>query len=185
MYSAIEKQQMLTAARESIRHGLNFGTRIEIDPSRYSAELREIRACFITLKIDDLLRGCIGNIEPRETLVESISHNAHSAAFHDPRFGALRAEEFPLLKIEISVLSDLEPISFSSEQDLIDQLVPGKDGLVITTGHHSATFLPSVWEQLPEAGRFLQHLKEKAGLQTTDWPTDISAERFYTSSISS
>lgn len=185
MYSAIEKQQMLTAARESIRHGLNFGTRIEIDPSKYSPELQQTRACFITLKIDELLRGCIGNIEPRESLIESVSHNAHSAAFHDPRFGALRADEFPLLKIEISVLSELEPIRFESEQDLIQQLVPGKDGLVISTGHHSATFLPSVWQQLPQPERFLQHLKEKAGLQTSDWPDDLSAERFYTSTVSS
>lgn len=185
MYSAIEKQQMLTAARESIRHGLNFGTRIEVDPTKYSAELREMRACFITLKIDDLLRGCIGNIQPRETLVESICHNAHSAAFHDPRFGALRADEFPLLKIEISVLSEPEPIHFESEQDLIAQLVPGKDGLVISTDRHSATFLPSVWVQLPEPDRFLDHLKEKAGLQASDWPADLSAQRFYTTNVSS
>lgn len=185
MFSAIERQQLLTAARESIRHGLNFGTRIDVDPSRYSPELRRELASFVTLKIDDLLRGCIGNIAPRETLVESVSHNAHSAAFHDPRFGMLHADEFPLLKIEISVLSELEPIDFASEQELIDQLRPGVDGLVITTGSKSATFLPAVWQQLPASRDFLEHLKEKAGLPPGAWPADLEAQRFTTDTVAS
>lgn len=185
MYSAIEKQQLVTAARESIRHGLNFGTRLDVDPAKYSDTLQEQRASFVTLKVDELLRGCIGNIVPRETLVESVAHNAHSAAFNDPRFGALHNDEFPLLSIEISVLSELEPIVCESEQDLLAQLRPGIDGLVISTAHHSATFLPSVWEQLPEPERFLQHLKEKAGLDPQQWPEGISAERFTTTTVSS
>lgn len=185
MFSAIERQQLLTAARESIRHGLNFGTRIDVDPGRYSPELRRELASFVTLNIDDLLRGCIGNIVPRETLVESVSHNAYSAAFHDPRFGLLHADEFPLLKIEISVLSELEPIEFTSEQDLIAQLRPGVDGLVITAGSKSATFLPAVWQQLPRASDFLEHLKEKAGLPVDAWPDTIQAERFTTDTVAS
>lgn len=183
MYSAIERQQLLTVARESIRHGLNFGTRMDVDPEKYGVTLREIRACFVTLRIDDLLRGCIGNIVPRETLVESVANNAYSAAFDDPRFGALHSDEFPLLGIEISILSELQPMAFDSEQDLIAQLQPDVDGLVLTAGDHSATFLPSVWEQLPQPGNFLAHLKEKAGIDADSWPDDIVAERYTTHTI--
>ena len=183
MYSAIERQQLLNIARESIQHTLNCGTRMEPEPERYGAHLRELRATFVTLKIDDLLRGCIGNIVPRETLVESIAHNAYSAAFHDPRFGSLRADEYPLLNISVSILSELEPIDFDSEQDLLQQLRPGEDGLVISAGEHSATFLPSVWEQLPDPQTFLAHLKEKAGLAADAWPQGIVAERYTTYTI--
>lgn len=185
MYSAIERQQLLTIVREAIRHGLSFGSRMDVDPHNYTPQLQEIRASFVTLKIDGLLRGCMGNIKARETLAESVAHNAYSAAFLDPRFAPLHSDEMSLLNIEISILSPLEAMSFSSEQDLIDQLTPGRDGLVISSGEHSATFLPSVWEQTATPKKFLQHLKEKAGLDADEWPDDLEAQRYTTHSISS
>lgn len=183
-YSAIEKQQLLSLARESIRHGLTYGTQLTVPMENYYYHLKEPKATFVTLKIDGLLRGCIGNIQPKETLLESVAQNAYKAAFSDPRFGQLKEDEFPHLQIEISILSDLEPITFSSESNLLEQIKPSRDGLLLTAGEHSATFLPSVWEQLPEPTTFMQHLKAKAGLDIHHWPKDMSIERYTTFSFS-
>lgn len=184
MYSAIERQQLLNVARETIQHGLSLGTRMDLDIAPYNAQLTEMKASFVTLKIDDLLRGCIGNIRASSTLIESVAYNAFSAAFNDPRFGPLRTDELPLLYIEISILSELEPLDCSSEQVLLEQLRPQQDGLLISAGEHSATFLPTVWQQLPDPRQFLYHLKEKAGLGADEWPSGITAERYTTRTVS-
>lgn len=183
-YNAIEKQQLLSLARESIRHGLTYGTRMAVPMQNYYYQLKEQKATFVTLKVDDMLRGCVGTITPRETLLESVANNAYNAAFNDPRFSPLRYDEFPALHIEISILSELQPITFSSESNLLEQLQPIRDGLVITAGENSATFLPSVWEQLPEPQKFMQQLKAKAGLDAQQWPPNISVERYTTYSFS-
>ncbi len=183
MYSAIERQQLLAVARESIQNGLTYGTLLELDLWQFSYALRSPGASFVTLRIDNLLRGCIGNIVPRESLIESVARNAFNAAFHDPRFGPLSAEEFSLLKIEVSVLSELEPLRCESEADLRRKLRPGRDGLVITAGERNATFLPTVWGQLPEPQHFVAHLKEKAGLEPDEWPENILAERYTTYTV--
>jgi AmmeMemoRadiSam system protein A len=184
MYTAIQRQQMLSIAYDSIQHGLNLGTRIVLDLKKYSRDLQEHRACFVTLEIDELLRGCIGSLIAREPLVENIAYNAHSAAFHDPRFEPLQHDELPLLKISIAILSDSVPIAFSSEQELLEQIHPNIDGLILREGALCSTFLPAVWQQLPDPKDFLRHLKTKAGLDENYWSDSIRAERYRVVSIS-
>ena len=127
-------------------------------------ELKEERATFVTLTIDGNLRGCIGMLEACRPLAEDVAENAVSAAFHDPRFPPLCADEFENLEIHISVLSSPEEMIFSSEEDLLRQIRPGIDGLILQEGFQKGTFLPSVWEELPETEMFFEHLKLKAGL---------------------
>lgn len=138
--------------------------------SKYSAlnipVLKESLACFVTLseKSDDQLRGCIGNLEATEdeTLLGNVIRNSISAAFSDSRFEPLAVDELPEVKIEISVLSKPELIQFETKEELFS-LIRGK-GVVLQLGYHRATFLPQVWEKLPEPELFLKHLAAKAGL---------------------
>jgi len=140
--------------------------------------LNEKGACFVTLKINGSLRGCIGSIEACRPLIEDIHANAVAAAFQDPRFPPLTLEEFERLRIEVSVLTPLEPMAFSSEEDAANQLRPGVDGVVLQYRHHRGTFLPQVWEQLPDPRMFLAHLKLKAGLAADFWHPDVLLYRY-------
>jgi AmmeMemoRadiSam system protein A len=124
---------------------------------------------FVTLKIRGQLRGCIGNLTSNESLVSGVRRNAISAAFHDPRFAPLSASELDLLEIEISILTEPKPMNYRDAADLLSKLRPGVDGVTICLGHASATFLPQVWEQLPEPQDFLAHLCMKAGLAADAW----------------
>lgn len=152
-------------ARRSIAHGLEHGTPLEVDPSAYPEPLRRIAASFVTL-IDPTgqLRGCIGSLEAGRPLVEDVVQNAFAAAFRDPRFAPLQARELEDLRVQVSVLDPAEPLTFETEADLLAQLQPHRDGLIIEQGSRRATFLPSVWELLPDRHRFLQELKHKAGI---------------------
>ncbi len=178
MFSAIERQQLFAVVQESILHGLNLTTRIELDPKAFAPALSEPRACFVTLKLDGLLRGCIGSVYAKEPLIDNLAYNAHSAAFEDPRFLPINLDEFPLLDIEISLLSEPEALNFQSEQDLLEQLRPGIDGLILTEGDNSATFLPTVWGQIADQNRFIYELKIKAGFSKDYWSDTIKAERY-------
>jgi len=111
------------------------------------------------------LRGCIGTIQAISPLVVSVSDNAWSSAFRDPRFKPLKREEFELINVSISILTPSTPIAFTCEYDLFAQLRPGIDGLIIEKDGQRATFLPAVWEQLPKPEDFLQQLKLKAGMR--------------------
>lgn len=124
---------------------------------------------FVTLKIRGQLRGCIGNLEPVGSIHEGIRRNSLNAAFHDYRFPELTAEEFPHVHIDISILTQPQPLMYRDGNDLISRLRPGIDGVILKLGHRSATFLPQVWEQLPRAEDFLAHLCRKAGLTETAW----------------
>jgi len=124
---------------------------------------------FVTLKINGQLRGCIGNLTSNESLVSGIRRNAINAAFHDPRFAPLTAPELDRVEIEISILTKPEPLNYRDGADLLKKLRPGIDGVTICLGHASATFLPQVWEQLPEPQDFLAHLCMKAGLAADAW----------------
>ena len=147
------------------------------------ATLQQIRATFVTLEIDGELRGCIGTLEAHQALVNDVAYNAHAAAFSDPRFFPLSEKEYPRLDIHISILTPAEPMRFSSENDLIAQLRPGVDGLILQDGNHRGTFLPSVWEQLPEAKQFFTHLKRKAGLPMDYWTDSLQVYRYTTESF--
>ena len=124
---------------------------------------------FVTITIEDNLRGCIGHIIPRETLVEGIMGNAVNAAFKDPRFLPLTKGEFENIEIEISVLTPPKELSYTNAEDLIKKLRPGVDGVIIKKKYHESTFLPQVWEQLPDKKEFLAHLCLKAGLTPDEW----------------
>ena len=173
-----DRAALLDVARASIRHGLRHGQALEVDPVDYPETLRPPRATFVTLEIGDQLRGCIGALVARQPLVQDVAAHAFAAAFEDPRFPELRENEFPKLDIHISVLSPPEPLSFSSEGELLAQLRPGVDGLIIQFRHYRATFLPAVWEQLPDPYVFLAQLKQKAGLPLDFWSPELSAERY-------
>ncbi len=178
MHSPEERRILLDVAAASIRHGLETGRPLSIRLEEYPESLREPGAAFVTLNLDGQLRGCIGSLEARRPLVEDVAENAFAAAFRDPRFPPLRPEEYPRLEYHISILSPPEPMTVTSEADLLQQLRPGVDGLVLIEGARRATFLPSVWEQLPDPRQFLAHLKMKAGLPADYWSDSLRFERY-------
>ena len=141
--------------------------------------LREPGACFVTLTVGGQLRGCIGSLEPRRSLLEDVRANAAAAAFRDPRFPPLTAEEFDATRIEVSLLSPLEPMPVTGQADALRQLVPGVDGVVLEWRRHRGTFLPQVWQELPDPRDFLAQLKRKAGLDPDFWADDIRLSRYH------
>jgi len=176
------KQQLLQLAGDSIKKGL-CGETLAVRAADYPEPLCLLRATFVTLHVEENLRGCIGTLEARRTLVEDVVSNAYGAAFRDTRFPTLTWPEYERLDIHISILSLPEPVPFSSEEDLLAQLRPQVDGLIIEEGFYRGTFLPSVWEQLPEPREFLRHLKHKAGLSPDYWSSRIRVQRYTTESI--
>ncbi len=140
--------------------------------------LRQEGACFITLMREGKLRGCIGTLRPHRTLADDVKANAVGAAFRDPRFTPLTAAEFAAVSVEISVLSALDPMSFSDELDALRQLRAGMDGLVFQYGYHTSTFLPQMWNDFKEPSDFLSHLKYKAGLPPDFWDKEVQLSRY-------
>ncbi len=179
-----EKAIALKLAKESIRYGLESGKPLLVDISSLPENLQHTRASFVTLHKHGQLRGCIGSIIPTRPLALDISHNAFAAAFQDPRFPPVQADELDDLNIEISVLSMPEPLEFTSETDLLEKIRPGIDGLILKEGPYSGTFLPSVWEQIPDKREFLRQLKRKAGLPADYWSPTIRVFRYTTDSFS-
>ena len=124
---------------------------------------------FVTLTIDGKLRGCIGNLTSDESLVSGVRRNAINAALHDPRFSSLSLSELDLVSIEVSILSEPQPLHYRNAADLLKKIRPNIDGVIIRKGIASATFLPQVWEQLPKPQDFLAQLCLKAGLAADAW----------------
>jgi AmmeMemoRadiSam system protein B/AmmeMemoRadiSam system protein A len=135
-------------------------------------------ASFVTLTKNGDLRGCIGSLEPHRPLGEDVRANALAAAFRDPRFMPLSREEFNDIRVEVSLLSPTEALTVSSEEQAVSALRPGIDGVVFEYAYHRSTFLPQVWEQLPEPAEFLAHLKRKAGLPLDFWAADVRLSRY-------
>jgi len=183
LLTAAERDMLLGLARDSIRHGLEHARPLPVDLAAQPEALRAQRAAFVTLHRHGALRGCIGHLEAIGPLAESVADNAFNAAFRDPRFPPVSADELPELHIEISVLTPSVPMTFADETDLLRQLRPGVDGLILTDGPHRGTFLPSVWEQLPAARDFLRHLKRKAGLPPEHWSDRLQVSRYRTESF--
>jgi len=176
--------ELLALANEAIDYGLAHGESPAVDLSRYSPALREQRAAFVTLlDHDGGLRGCIGSIEAQQPLAIDVTANAFAAAFQDPRFPPLTRAERAGIHCKLSVLTPLERMSFADELDLIHQLEPGRDGVLIEAGQRRGTLLPQVWTDLPEPRDFWQTLKRKAGLAPDKWPTDLKAYRYRAESI--
>ncbi|MDR2348385.1 MAG: AmmeMemoRadiSam system protein A [Bifidobacteriaceae bacterium] len=142
------------------------------------AVLERTGASFVTLTQGGQLRGCIGSLEAYQPLAEDVRRNAVAAAFDDPRFPPLSPGEAGRTRIEVSVLSAPEPIEFADRADLLRQLRPGLDGLILEAPAHRGTFLPQVWEQLPRPEQFLAHLVRKAYLPAGYWSEDIKVWRY-------
>ncbi len=156
-----------------------------LDLEPLPATLQAPGACFVTLEKLGDLRGCIGSLHPHRPLAEDALHNACAAAFEDPRFEPLTAGEWPDTSVTISVLGPLVPLAVESEQDLAEQLRPHRDGVVLREDRHTGTFLPAVWEKLPDPGDFVRHLKVKAGLPATHWSPRIEVFRYEVQKIPS
>lgn len=140
--------------------------------------LQEPGATFVTLTREGRLRGCIGSLQPWRSLQEDVRANAVAAALQDPRFPPLPGAELPQVRIEVSLLSAMAGLEFSSEAEARAQLRPGEDGLVLEYGRARGTFLPQVWESLPQPRDFLEQLKRKAGLAADFWHEDIRLSRY-------
>ncbi len=176
-------ETLLRIAAASIDHGLTHGTALA--PANAPQALLDNGACFVTLKHQGKLRGCIGTVEAYRPLIEDVAENAFSSAFRDPRFPPLREEERAGLSLSISVLSPSHPMTFTDEESLLKQLSPGTDGLIIEDQGRRALFLPSVWESLPEPAAFMANLKRKAGMAVNHWSDTFKAERFITTEVKS
>lgn len=164
-----EGRYLLGVARKTIRQEL-FKDKASPQPDEMdSPKFAERRGTFVTLTINKGLRGCIGHIIPQETLLEGIKENAVNAAFKDPRFNPLSKKEWDNVKIEISILTDPKPLEYTDGDDLLKKIRPDIDGVIIKKGYYQATFLPQVWEQLPDKGEFFTHLCLKAGMDGSEW----------------
>jgi hypothetical protein len=174
---------LLGIAARSIAHGLAHDRPVPVDLDRLPEELRGPGAAFVTLKRGGRLRGCIGSPEAHRPLAADVADNAYRAAFKDPRFPKLAPNERDGLDLSVSVLTAPEPMRFRDQNDLLAQIRPGEDGLIIADGHARALFLPSVWEQIPHAENFLAQLKLKAGLAADHWSGAFRAHRFAAAEI--
>ena len=148
--------------------------------TNHAPVFNQLGACFVTLKKNNNLRGCIGSIVAHQPLINDLVQHAQDAAFRDPRFNPVEQSEIDNLKIDISILSEPKPIQFSDEQDLLKQIVPFKDGIIIKDGKYQAVYLPSVWEDLPDKELFLKSLKVKAGMLPEHFSRTFEAYRFGT-----
>jgi len=159
-----ERQKLIALAQEAITRSVRRQALPSVDLDALSEDLQRDGASFVTLTKHGELRGCIGSLEARRPLVEDVRENAISAAFHDPRFPPVRPEELDDLCVEISVLSAPQPLSYDDPDDLIAKLRPGVDGVVVESGWNRATFLPQVWEKIPDPHQFMEYLCRKAYL---------------------
>jgi AmmeMemoRadiSam system protein B/AmmeMemoRadiSam system protein A len=174
-----EGETLLRLARGGILHGLQAGRPAAVPEGIALAPLlRAPGAAFVTLRQGGRLRGCIGSPMARRPLAEDVLDHAFNAAFRDPRFPPLATAELEGLDLSVSVLTPPEAMRFGDERDLLGQLRPGVDGLIIDDGGRRALFLPQVWEELREPADFLGHLKRKAGLRADHWSGSLAARRF-------
>jgi len=161
----MDKKILLKIARDAIEAKLKNKT---IDRDKLIKEYPELEkegAVFVTLKEKGNLRGCIGSIIAHRPLIDDLIHNAQSAAFNDPRFIPLREEELDDVDIEVSLLTPYKELVYTDKKDLKRKIRPNIDGVILRYGSHQATFLPQVWEELPDFELFFAHLCQKAGLR--------------------
>jgi hypothetical protein len=159
---------LLNLARRAIEAELK-GEILKVDGKEMEEDLKEKRAAFVTLTISNNLRGCMGHLEAKQELYKEIIEDARAAAFKDPRFWPLTAEEFKQVKIEISILDKPKKFNYSTVGELEEYLSQNKPGVIIKDGWNTATFLPQVWEDLPKCSDFLGQLCLKAGLEEEEW----------------
>ena len=173
IFTEEQGQTLVELARQTIME--NLGIKIDkIKADKLADSLKDHKfknrcGTFVTINIDGRLRGCIGNLSAQGTVLEGIRHNAIHAAFNDPRFSPLSESELKNIDIEVSILSAPRLLDYKNSEDLVDKLKVHVDGVILKKGFSSATFLPQVWKQLPDAKEFLSHLCLKAGLAANEW----------------
>lgn len=176
--SGDERRQLLTLARFSLNAAVKDGTLLSI-PAGLTGALVERKGSFVTLTVKGDLRGCIGNIFPDKPLAEAVVQNAYSAALNDSRFSPVVASELPTIEVEVSVLTVPTALDYFTPDDLLHKLRPHVDGVVLHVGMRRATFLPQVWEQLPDPTDFLDHLSMKAGSARGAWKSEGTRVQIY------
>ena len=164
-----DRRFLLDLARKTFVGASSGDALPAIEPASVPSACRSSKGCFVTLTMDGRLRGCIGNIVATGPLYKAVIDNARNAAVRDPRFNPVTSKEVSQIHIEVSVLTDPEPLLFDSPDDLLRKLQPHKDGVILKIGNVGATFLPQVWEQLPDKAQFLNELAEKAGCKANAW----------------
>lgn len=174
---------LLGLARDSIEYGFEHGAPLTVQTDSLPQALAEPAASFTTLRHNGELRGCCGRLEASQPLASDVAYSAFQAAFRDSRFEPVRRDEFPGIHLEVSVLSPMQPMSVSDETDLLRQLEPGVDGLVVVEGLRRATFLPKVWESLPDPRQFVAQLKAKCGLPAHYWSPRLEFLRYSTTTF--
>ena len=179
-FGAEERKYLLELARRTLKSVTANGSLPEMSEKDVPPTLLEKRACFVTLTKGGALRGCIGHLTAIEPLHQAVADNARNAALRDPRFPPVQPDEVGELKIEISVLTQPQPLAFTSPEDLVDKLHPNEDGVLLHIGERTATFLPQVWAQIPDKVKFLEHLSQKAGCEPSAWRgKDVSVEVYH------
>ncbi|HEU5069492.1 MAG TPA: AmmeMemoRadiSam system protein A [Verrucomicrobiae bacterium] len=170
-----ERAFLLELARRTLQEQCVSGRSPDVDPTAVALSLRQPRACFVTLLKHGELRGCVGNLQPREPLYLAVMHNAAGAAFRDNRFAPVSLEEIQALHIEISILGEPVKATLRSPEDLLGQLRPGVDGVILKVRGRTATFLPQVWEKVSGPVEFMEALAHKAMLPGSAWrdPTAV------------
>lgn len=171
-----EKLILLKLAREAMEHGVTGKSLPPLDHNVLTPNLIEQGASFVTLTIHTELRGCMGALEAYQPLVEDVREHAIMAALEDPRFPPVEPAELNRIRLEISRLTALLPLEYSSAEDLIKKLKPHVDGVILKNENRRATFLPQVWEKIPDPVEFLEHLCRKMGMKENTWrvlPMDV------------
>jgi len=182
-YTKKEQMFMLTLAKHAIESSFpklkdSLSQPMDREWNKIPLKLKKRRACFVTLTMNGQLRGCIGHILPVQTLYEDIIENTKAAAFDDPRFPPLKKEELDNLTIELSILDIPKPFSYQSNEELISYLLKYKPGVILSKGPYHATFLPQVWDDLPDPAAFLSNLSIKASLPEHAWKHAVRIELY-------
>jgi AmmeMemoRadiSam system protein A len=167
--TAEEQKTLLRLAREAMEHAVRGEKLPPLDLSSLSPTLREPGASFVTLTIGGQLRGCIGALEAYQPLAEDVREHAIAAALQDPRFPPVREDELSKIQVEVSRLTRPLPLDYKDASDLLSKLRPGVDGVVLRDGFRRATFLPQVWEKIPNLAEFLDNLCYKMGASPDLW----------------
>lgn len=167
--SVEEQKTLLRLAREAMEHAVRGETLPPLDLSSLTPLLREPGASFVTLTIGGQLRGCIGTLEAYQPLAEDVREHAIAAALQDPRFPPVREDELSRIQVEVSRLTRPLPLDYQDASDLLSKLRPGVDGVVLRDGFRRATFLPQVWEKIPDPAEFLDNLCYKMGASPDLW----------------
>jgi uncharacterized protein len=179
------RRALLDIAAATIADALVTGTPRPVVPPDVDRQLLEPGASFVTLERGERLLGCIGALEPRDPLATDVAVHALQAAFADPRLPAITTDDYVAMSIKVSVLSPLEPLPVHGYADAVAAVRPFVDGLVVESGHHRGTLLPSVWPKVPDPGEFVAVLWQKAGLRPGTWPAGTTLARYTTEEFAS